>query len=173
MVKDLKSLALKHALSQAAVNDLVSLQRNGTAKMESFIKARAAQHGEEAVRNYQTEYGVEWDAKRNAVRQMTQDRFGQDWTLINQAILPDGRPLLSVPSIFRGFASMSDDYIGGGSMISGSGMAGKTAEARLAELQGLMHTDKRKYQSAEVQAELKSLTASIAADERRAAAARR
>ena len=125
---------------------------------------RADQVHQEASDALKVEWGREFEANQNAIRQYLDQSLGADKAEeIRSMRLMDGSMLMDNPDVLRMLVQPSVDYMGGDMMIAGdSATMAKTLGERRDELLELRLSDPQKYKSDAVQEEIGRIYSQLA-----------
>lgn len=139
-------------LTQAQVDGLMGVYNQMQAselQAQATQDAKLADETEDALR---ADFGTQFKPTILATKKFLSDTFGELADPLALARLPDGRRIMDVPVIAKAFASIA--RLSGIDMNeTGDGTAGKTVDARIAEIEGYMSEVGRPKYTPAVQAE--------------------
>lgn len=126
---------------KAAVDAYIEINKQEALKMNAQYQDMEIA----AKQQLKAEYGLNFERNVNQVTGVLQQTFGEDWEKINNAIGPDGKPLLYDPNIFKGLYKIAQEMNPVGTLTGHNNV--QSMQSRKAEIETYMKKNWYKYDS--------------------------
>jgi hypothetical protein len=126
---------------KAAVDAYIEINKQEALK----INAQYQDMDIAAKQQLKAEYGLNFERNVNQVTGVLQQTFGEDWEKINNAIGPDGKPLLYDPNIFKGLYKIAQEMNPVGTLTGHNNV--QSMQNRKAEIETYMKKNWYEYDS--------------------------